>query len=91
MRKNIIGDDELSTMIGVRNDRLEIRKVSRDLIRGVKHIVYVCACDCGNFITVLKGNFLRTKSCGCYRKEHLLSVRAEGKSWKNRKKDEETS
>ena len=38
-----------------------------------KHIVWKCACDCGNFVIVPSSNLLsgRTKSCGCLQKENF--------------------
>lgn len=45
-------------------------------LRGIRHSIFRCRCECGE-ITVVKGNSLKTghtKSCGCLRREKLISM-----------------
>lgn len=51
---------------------------------GLKRLLYLCKCSCGNTVTV-RGNQLRaghTKSCGCLKREHGVQL---GLSNRNRK------
>ena len=51
--------------------------VERALLNGRAH--WCCRCDCGQIAIVDQARLLagRTKSCGCYRRDHMLSVRTE--------------
>ena len=44
---------------------------------GSFQLQWLCRCDCGNMVTVCKKNLMsgNTKSCGCYRRDYLKSLR----------------
>jgi hypothetical protein len=58
-------------LVGSRNGRLVVESITREAGRAQ----VLCKCDCGNIKKVSVSNFSKTNSCGCLRKEHLLSVR----------------
>ena len=58
---------------GMKNDRLTlIRCIQRNVNHGS---IWKAQCQCGNIILVHSGNFIRTKSCGCLRKEVLSKIK----------------
>ena len=61
-------------IIGERYGRLLVVERANDYISksGGAHRKYVCVCDCGNRVEVLKEHLMsgRQKSCGCLRKEN---------------------
>ena len=56
--------------IGEKNGRLTI-------LENVKldgKLYYKCLCDCGNETLIVRGNFGRTKSCGCLHTEYINTI-----------------
>jgi len=63
-RKSSLKD--FSEDIGKRNGKLVVENIHTEVnSKGVKQVLYDCTCDCGNTKTVVRGNFLKTFSCGC--------------------------
>lgn len=57
---------DFSEDIGKRNGKLVVEKIYSEVnSKGVKQTIYDCKCDCGITKTVVRGNFLKTFSCGC--------------------------
>ena len=73
-------------IVGKRFDRLVVQEVIRTRTEKGNYVYKLrCKCDCGNETTINHSHIGRVKSCGCFRKEHLKSVRVEGQAWINRK------
>lgn len=64
----------MSVHVGQRIGRLVIVERIAPLRGGDGHAKWRCKCDCGGEVTVFAANLKRTKSCGCFRREHLASV-----------------
>lgn len=62
-------------LIGQRFCKLLVQKQLRTNKHG--QMQYECLCDCGNIIVITAGNLKHghIKSCGCYRKQQIKSIR----------------
>lgn len=72
-------------IVGKRFDRLVVQEVIRTRTDKGNYVYRLrCKCDCGNETTINHSHIGVVKSCGCFRREHLKSVRVEGQAWINR-------
>lgn len=63
-------------MIGKKFGKLTVKRISDNRSGKRKRLMYYCDCDCGNKDVEVVGEKLRsgqTKSCGCLRKEMLIT------------------
>lgn len=71
---------EYQDLTGKRFGRLIVLQRAQNLVSksGRNYIRWMCQCNCGNICTVLGDNlkYGRTLSCGCYKKEHLSSLKS---------------
>lgn len=69
--KPVRGHQDCAERVGSVNGKITV--LGRGLRDG-RHKRWICACECGEVLTVTTSNLSRTRSCGCTRGESLKGV-----------------